>query len=867
MANRWFYFTATSSQIRITVDINGSKGTQSRTQVAIWESDGLTEVESKRYQSNEEDVTIGAVNLTPGQRYYISVDVVNLSYDGTFTLCVTDEVDYDFYEGAIELTNLDNYVSANAEYTTLGATPDRNAGSNWNTGGNPVANRWFKFTAISENVTIKIDINGSKGNQSRTQLALWEADGLTEVNSIRYVGNNDDVFLSQGGLTIGNVYYISVDVVNLSYDGTFTLEVDNVDQSYFAISDGDWDDPNTWSLVGFGGTPAADYPQIGDIANIRDYDVTFNTSETVGGINIDNVSDTGSLTVSSATLTVQGAVNITNTGVNFPLYLTINNGSVSINDDLTIQRDGGADSIKIVLNNGDLDINRNFTWDINGGTNEENVLIANNASSITIGENFNLNNNTGTKILNQFNNTSTLTVVEDIVYNVSSQDLAEIEFNNSTSLNAGGDFTRAGGFGILDMNDNAILRLNSTTNLQIFPQNAGSGTDTFTFENVVINNSRITFPQVTLEGDVSIPGTIVLSDGLVATSTSALLTMEAGSVLSGGSNASFIQGPLRKIGNTDFEFQIGDENVWAPLDIANLTGDAATEFTATYFFEEPTNNTVLRTSDPNGNLNNVSSVEYWDLTPAGTASNADVTLHWKNQVRSGIDNYADLVVAHYTGSEWENYGQNSRVSADPGSITVTNIPSFSPFTFGSTSPAVNPLPVELAYFTATTEVDGILLKWKTLAEINNSHFEIQKSLDGQHFKSIGEVEGNGTINYEHFYSYFDKAPVSGYQYYRLKQMDYDGQYEYSPIVIAHYEGASSITFYPNPVSSGGTLDFNSNDLKIKAVVMYDQSGKLIRSITADANQIQINLPNLPEGLYFVEINTEVGFVREKLMVF
>ena len=110
----------------------------------------------------------------------------------------------------IELTDLNNWCSSDAQFTTIGASPDRNAGSCWDNSG-PQLNRWFKFTAISNVVTITLDVDGIKGTQRRTQLALWQSDGTTEVACQRYVSNNDDVSISNSSLTTGNVYYISVD--------------------------------------------------------------------------------------------------------------------------------------------------------------------------------------------------------------------------------------------------------------------------------------------------------------------------------------------------------------------------------------------------------------------------------------------------------------------------------------------------------------------------------------------------------------------------------------------------------------------------------------------------------------------------------
>jgi hypothetical protein len=221
--NRWFKFTAPSTgQINITVDIGGVKGTQFRTQIAIWQLDGITQINSKRYAGNGEDVSIGAFGLTPGNTYYISVDSFDFSTMGSFTLCLQSTVDYDFYEGAIDVTSFINSCSPNASYTTVGGSPDKLAGSNWSIA--PKYNRWFKFIAPSTGqINITVDIGSVNGTQTRTQLALWQSNGLSEIASQRYAGSNDDVKINYIGLIPGNTYYISVDSQSDTSWGTFTL--------------------------------------------------------------------------------------------------------------------------------------------------------------------------------------------------------------------------------------------------------------------------------------------------------------------------------------------------------------------------------------------------------------------------------------------------------------------------------------------------------------------------------------------------------------------------------------------------------------------------------------------------------------------
>ncbi|WP_155210494.1 hypothetical protein, partial [Fulvivirga aurantia] len=210
--NVWFRFIAPASgEINITVDIGGTKGTQRRSQLALWQSDGTTEVACDRYTSaNDDVVTLGSIGLTPGNTYYISVDTYNGSYDGTFTLCLNDNVDYDFFEGAQDITGLIGTCSTDEAYTTVGASPDLNAGSCWNNSG-PQLNRWFSFTApASGRINITVDIGGTKGTQRRTQAALWQSDGTTEVECARYTSTNGDVVvLGSTTLTPGNTYYLS----------------------------------------------------------------------------------------------------------------------------------------------------------------------------------------------------------------------------------------------------------------------------------------------------------------------------------------------------------------------------------------------------------------------------------------------------------------------------------------------------------------------------------------------------------------------------------------------------------------------------------------------------------------------------------
>jgi hypothetical protein len=143
------------------------------------------ELACKRYSSDYDDVRIQYVGLTPGEWYYISVDNhLSIGYRGTFTVCLDTEVDYDFREGAIEIADPHDWCSADAEFTTMDATPDRLKGSTWNTG--PNYNRWFKFRATTNEVKADLKTGGDLGTLRYGYIALWDSAG-NEVSSARYL--------------------------------------------------------------------------------------------------------------------------------------------------------------------------------------------------------------------------------------------------------------------------------------------------------------------------------------------------------------------------------------------------------------------------------------------------------------------------------------------------------------------------------------------------------------------------------------------------------------------------------------------------------------------------------------------------------
>ena len=173
------------------------------------------------------------------------------------------------------------------------------------------------------------------------------------------------------------------------------------------------------------------------------------------------------------------------------------------------------------------------------------------------------------------------------------------------------------------------------------------------------------------------------------------------------------------------------------------------------------------------------------------------------------------------------------------------------------------LPVELIDFKTTFHKEGILLKWTTASEINNSGFSIEKSPNGIDWTTISFVEGYGNSNINVDYDFLDRSPILGANYYRLKQIDYDETYDYSPIKVALYRGDinnQELAILPNLASQHIVPVLPNNIAKINTIVVYDildMNGQLIRSMTnlVARSGTEINIENLVAGSYMLLVKS------------
>jgi hypothetical protein len=192
--------------------------------------------------------------------------------------------------------------------------------------------------------------------------------------------------------------------------------------------------------------------------------------------------------------------------------------------------------------------------------------------------------------------------------------------------------------------------------------------------------------------------------------------------------------------------------------------------------------------------------------------------------------------------------------------------SSSDFTGGRTNGEVEdyqrliPLPVELISFTGLPKECDIHLSWSTASEVNNDHFVMEYSADGQGFSPLGYVEGNGTTVDVQDYQFIHKNVRNPYSYYRIKQVDYDGSFEYSDVIMVKSECTSiveSIVIYPNPTRDIANLEILSSKKTVIDLILVDVAGKLLYQneiqLNEGATKHVINMEKYAPGTYFISI--------------
>ncbi len=218
-----------------------------------------------------------------------------------------------------------------------------------------------------------------------------------------------------------------------------------------------------------------------------------------------------------------------------------------------------------------------------------------------------------------------------------------------------------------------------------------------------------------------------------------------------------------------------------------------------------------------------------------------------------FDNSADLVLLiDHDDGDFENASKTALYSYSAPYVTFHNI-SFSDgdwFTVGEENGEGGSLPVEFLTFEVEKTDGKALLTWTTASETNNDFFAVEKSRDLKNWQETGRVKGRGNSNSLSNYNFVDNNLFSGINYYRIKQVDFDGKYTYSPVRFIENQEITNVKIYPNPLRNRLTIE--APDM-VNKVSITDLSGRIVLEKQSASKTMTLDLKGLKSGVYIISL--------------
>lgn len=285
--------------------------------------------------------------------------------------------------------------------------------------------------------------------------------------------------------------------------------------------------------------------------------------------------------------------------------------------------------------------------------------------------------------------------------------------------------------------------------------------------------------------------------------------------------------------------------------------------------------------DPGGSvpdgIDHISDSYYWQIGTTLAAYSASITFDASNL--PGITDISTIRILRRVTEEadWEIYAD---YTVSDGDIIANNVTAFSEWVLGSTDGA-NALPVELTSFTATTIDNKVQLNWQTATEVDNYGFQVERkvhSAESTGWEEIGFVNGHGNSNSVKEYSFVDNLDhnlslnLDRKIYYRLKQIDTGGDFEYSNVVEVVFNLPAQFSLeqnFPNPFNPSTTINFSIPESGNVLLKIYDMLGResavlINETKTAGNYSIKFDAENLSSGIYFYTLKAN-GMTETKKM--
>ncbi len=419
------------------------------------------------------------------------------------------------------------------------------------------------------------------------------------------------------------------------------------------------------------------------------------------------------------------------------------------------------------------------------------------------------------------------------------------------TIEAGGELRQSGGtlniFGDL-INNTAPVNIaltNGTVTILGSVSQTITGSQSTDFLNLRVNKPG---GNLTLGIDQTVRGFLTMSSGILNTG-SFKVTLGSSAIISESDN-SYLLGILettRTLGAASTTYTFGEMGF--ELTLPNNSGlpgvTLLRRVTGTQFAIGATASTIAR---------------YFQVQAANGNVRADITFKYLTpELRGQNENALKLYNSANQGTTWTvragssvNPATNTILSGNP-IVQEINL-------WWSASDNLTPLPVELVSFTAVKRENNALLNWSTASETDSKGFEVEVSTNGREFRQIGFVESRNGSSMQ-YYTFTDlENGKSGIRYYRLKQVDLNGDFAYSEIKALTFGNRNQLVdVYPNPFNSEVNLAIQALTAETATVTVTDMVGKtvLIKKVKVEAGANKVKLQpahNLPAGAYLITID-------------
>lgn len=259
-----------------------------------------------------------------------------------------------------------------------------------------------------------------------------------------------------------------------------------------------------------------------------------------------------------------------------------------------------------------------------------------------------------------------------------------------------------------------------------------------------------------------------------------------------------------------------------------------------------------------------------EVNQAGTPVDVgSITMRWdlSAQPSFNISDLRLLIDTNNDGSFADETPISGATDLGSGLIAFANVTALNNnarFTLGSTQ--IQTLPVELTYFEATARSRQVHLNWATASEKNSAYFEVQRSTDAQTWTTIDQVTAAGNTLQTIHYNSSDEAPLTGWSYYRLRQVDLDGTTMLSAVRAVQLDAVSeSLQVYPNPTTDYLFLESTiSTETRVR---VFDNLGKEVTHLVGTqgkaSTRLRLDLRALPVGIYVVKTPTQVRQIQKR----